>query len=137
MTQFSAYLTFDGNCREAMTFYKDCLGGELVLQTVEESPMAGKMPVHLNQSIMHSTLSNGPVTIMGSDMVREKLINGNTVQLCINCSSLEEIETFFSNFASGGKIIDPLKEMFWGGTFGAITDKFGKHWLFNYDKQQP
>ncbi len=136
MTQFNAYLSFNGNCREAMTFYKNCLGGELILQTVGESPIAGQMPPHLNESIMHSTLTNGPVVIMGSDMVREKLVDGNTVQLCINCGSLEEIESFFSNLSAGGKIIDPLKEMFWGGVFGAIIDKYGKHWLFNYEKNK-
>ncbi|MCW3120228.1 MAG: hypothetical protein JWM28_4310 [Chitinophagaceae bacterium] len=136
MTQFSAYLSFNGNCREAMTFYKECMGGELNLQTVAESPMAGQMPAHLNESILHSTLTSNVAVIMGSDMVREKLVDGNTVQLCINCSSQEEIESLFSNFSSGGKIIDPLKEMFWGGVFGAITDKYGKHWLFNYEKNK-
>ena len=39
MTQLNVYLTFDGNCREAMTFYKECLGGELVLNTVAGSAM--------------------------------------------------------------------------------------------------
>ena len=36
MTQINAYLTFNGNCREAMQFYTDCLGGELYLQTIGE-----------------------------------------------------------------------------------------------------
>lgn len=44
MTQINSYLTFNGNCREAMNFYKDCLGGELILQTIGESPLAYKMP---------------------------------------------------------------------------------------------
>ncbi len=34
MTQIHSYLTFSGNCREAMTFYRECLGGILMLQTV-------------------------------------------------------------------------------------------------------
>ena len=42
MTQINSYLTFNGNCREAMTFYKECLGGELEFQTIGESPMAEK-----------------------------------------------------------------------------------------------
>jgi PhnB protein len=44
MTQLNAYLHFNGNCREAMTFYQACLGGELKMQAVGESPMAGQMP---------------------------------------------------------------------------------------------
>ena len=38
------YLTFNGNCREAMHFYRGISGGELNLQTIGESPMAVKMP---------------------------------------------------------------------------------------------
>ena len=41
MAQLNAYLRFNGKCREAMTFYQACLGGELTIQTVGESPMAG------------------------------------------------------------------------------------------------
>lgn len=39
-----AYLTFNGNCREAMTFYQDCLGGELCFQPLEESLLAPGLP---------------------------------------------------------------------------------------------
>ena len=28
MKQLNAYLRFDGNCREAMSFYQECLGGD-------------------------------------------------------------------------------------------------------------
>ncbi len=44
MSTINSYLRFNGNCSEAMTFYKDCLGGELTMQKVGESPMAGNMP---------------------------------------------------------------------------------------------
>ena len=134
MTQINPYLSFNGNCREAMNFYKECLGGELYLQTVAESPIAGQMPPATLQQIMHSSLTKNGLVIMASDMSREKLVEGNTVQLCINCSSMEEINSFFSKLSVGGKITDPLAEMFWGATYGALTDKFGKHWLLNYDK---
>lgn len=30
LIQISPYLTFNGNCREAMTFYKDCLSADRV-----------------------------------------------------------------------------------------------------------
>ena len=56
MTQINAYLTFSGNCREAMNFYKSCLGGELTLQTIGESPLGDKMPPQMKDSILHSTL---------------------------------------------------------------------------------
>jgi PhnB protein len=60
----------------------------------------------------------------------------NNVALSLNCSSEEEINTFFSNISEGGKIIDPLKVQFWGAIFGMLTDQFGINWMFNYDKKQ-
>ena len=33
MKAFNPYLNFDGNTREAMTFYNACVDGELVIQT--------------------------------------------------------------------------------------------------------
>ena len=71
MKQINSYLTFNGNCREAMNFYKECLGGKLNLQTIGESPMADKMPATMKHSILHSELRKGNVVLMGSDMVSE------------------------------------------------------------------
>ena len=38
MKEIITYLNFDGNTREAMTFYKGCLGGELQLMPFSEVP---------------------------------------------------------------------------------------------------
>ncbi|HZE85927.1 MAG TPA: VOC family protein, partial [Puia sp.] len=124
-TQINAYLNFNGNCREAMSFYKDALGAELMLQTVAESPMAGNMPPELQGKILHSVLTKGSITLFGSDMIGNGLVAGNSVSLTINCSSEEEIDTFFANLSSGGKIKDPLADMFWGAKYGSLKDKFG------------
>ena len=44
MAKLNPYLNFNNQCREAMNFYKECLGGELFFQTVGELPaMAAKM----------------------------------------------------------------------------------------------
>ena len=88
MAQLNPYLNFDRNCREAMNFYKDCLGGELFLQTVGEMPeMAAQMPPDWKDTILHSQLKSGDMVIMGSDMSRDKRLEGNTVHLCIQCNA--------------------------------------------------
>ncbi|MGO4293073.1 VOC family protein [Chitinophaga sp. RAB17] len=136
MALLNPYLSFDNNCREAMTFYKDCFGGELFLQTVAESPvMAAQMPDHMKDLILHSTLTIGAMVIMASDLSRVKRVEGNTVQLCINCQSEKELDTFFSKLAVGGQITEPLADMPWGARYGALTDQYGKHWLFNCPKE--
>ena len=137
MTQINIYLHFNGNCREAMAFYKECLGGDLIVQTVGESPMAEQMPAEMHKSVLHSSLTRDELVLLATDMLGpEGAIQGNTISLCLNCSSAEEIHTSFANLYVGGKMGHPLEETFWGATFGDLTDKFGINWMFNFDKNQ-
>jgi PhnB protein len=132
MTQINAYLNFNGQCREAMTFYQECLGGELTLQRVAESPMAAQLPAVEAANIMHSILIRGGLVLLASDMIGNKLEKGNTITLCLKCSSNEEINTCFDKLAVGGKIKMPLHQSFWGSTYGELTDKYGMNWMFHY-----
>lgn len=135
MTQINSYLTFNGNCRQAMTFYKECLGGELTLQKIGESPMAGQLPPQMKENILHSTLINGHLIIMASDMVGDQgLIKGNAVSLMLNCGSEEETRSCYAKLADGGNATHPLHDTFWGALFGDLTDKFGNQWLLHFDK---
>lgn len=134
MTQINAYLHFNGNCREAMTFYKQCLGGELKMQTVGESPMAGQMPAVAQKQILHALLKNDGITLMGSDMMGpEGVTKGIAISLTLVCSSKNEIENFFPKLSAGGKVTHALKEEFFG-TYGDLTDTYGINWMFNYEK---
>jgi PhnB protein len=135
MAQINAYLNFDGNCREAMTFYKKCLGGELTVQTIEGSPIEFQCPVSMKHQVLHASLLKENLVLMASDMIEpEGFIKGNTIALSLNCNSEREIKTFFSRLSDGGKITHPLEKQFWGATFGVLTDKFGIKWMLNYDQ---
>jgi len=137
MGQINAYLTFNGNCREAMEFYRDCLGGELTMQTIGESPMADKMPEKMKECILHASLAKGPMLIMATDCVPPPgLIKGNSVSMCINCDSEAEIRSGFEKLSAGGTADHPVEDTFWGALFGGLTDKYGNHWLLNYDKNK-
>jgi PhnB protein len=137
VAKIDSYLTFNGNCKEAMTFYKDCLGGELSFQTIGESPLADKMPQKMKDYILHSTLIKGSIVLLGSDMVSEQgLKKGNAVSLSLSCGSEEEIKIFYAKLSRGGKADHPLENSFWGALFGDLTDKYGNHWLLHFDKNQ-
>ena len=135
MAQLIPYLNFNGKCRQAMTFYKACLGGELTLVKISESPMAAQMPSEMGALILHSQLTtkNG-IILRGSDMMGKNLVNGNAIMLCIDCHTDKETTTIFSKLSAGGHIITPLHQTFWGATYGELTDKFGFIWMFNYTK---
>jgi PhnB protein len=136
MTQINTYIGFNGKCKEAMTFYRSCLGGELFIQTVGETPMQHQCPDGMQDHVMHSMLEKDGLILMGTDMVgKQGYQPGNNIALSLNCSSELEIKTFFSKLSEDGEVIEPLTDMFWGATFGALTDKFGISWMFNYDKK--
>ena len=134
MTQIHSYLHFNGNCREAMTFYKECLGGELTLQTVGESPMSEKMPPQIKDLVLHASLTNVGLILLGSDMSPQNLIRGNAIDIMLDFSSEEEIKATFQKLSEDGIIDHSLEETFWGATFGNLTDKFGTPWMFNFTK---
>ena len=125
--QVNPYISFNGNCREAMLFYKTCFGGKLILQTVEDSPMASQWPANAQKSILHASLQKGRITLLGSDIGGAKH-NGNTVSLAVKCSNDTEIKTIFTLLAREGKVTHELHNFF-DGTIGALTDKFGVNWI--------
>jgi len=132
-TQVVAYLYFGGNCREAMEFYHACLGGELKLMEVKDTPAAaGGFPAGSEHLIMHAELHQGELSLMASDMLMGELKPGNQIELMLNCSSEEELRTFFSALSQGGIVNQPVRVEFWGAVFGQFVDRFGIGWMLNY-----
>jgi PhnB protein len=134
MARLNPYLNFNGKCREAMSFYKECLGGELNMMKVSESPMAAQLPSEASGNILHSALMNDKIVLMGSDMIGASLIKGNDVTLCLNCENDDEVNTYFAKLSNGGQVKTPLHQTFWGATYGELTDKFGISWMLNFSK---
>ena len=130
MKAFQPYLNFDGNAREAMTFYQQCLGGDLSVQTFGDvnAPFPGA-----EKLVMHARLEHGTAILMASDpMPGSPITQGNNVWVNIDCDSVEEIETCFAALGAGGKVVMPLDNTFWGARFGMLTDKYGINWMMNY-----
>ena len=141
MKQINTYLMFDGNCREAMTFYNQCLGAELNMMTYGEMPgqeASGQcnIPEEAKGRIMHACVNKGPVMLMASDIMPGMpgvFTHGNNFSVNISCESVQEIEGLFTAFGNGGKITMPLQETFWAARFGMLTDQFGIDWMFNLE----
>ncbi|WP_419210881.1 VOC family protein [Maribacter sp. X9] len=113
MTRIHSYLIFGGNCRAAMSFYHECLGGELTLRTLGESPLSKKMPKQMKECILHATLIKDALVLQGSDMVPQNgLIKGNTISLSLDCSSEEEIKEVYKKLSADGRADHPLKDTF-------------------------
>ena len=135
--QITPYVFVEGNCREAMNYYKDVFGGELNIMTVGDSPMAEKMP-DMKDRILHGAIMvDGNLMLMASDtmMPGQTAEMGEGVCNTIICSSKEEVETLFEKLSEGGKVTMPLEEAFFGW-IGNLTDKFGVKWMLEFDKPE-
>jgi PhnB protein len=127
------YLLFNGNCREAMNFYRDCFGGELKMMTFKEAPPGNECNNKANpNAIMHSALQTNAFTLMASDWPGDGAVFGNNISINIECESLAEIEKLFQALSHGGITKQALSNTFWGARFGMLIDKFGIHWMLNY-----
>ncbi|HET7001232.1 MAG TPA: VOC family protein [Puia sp.] len=135
MATLNPYLTFKGNCKEAMEFYKGIFGGELSLMTAGESPVANQMPAAYHNSILHSSLKTENFEIMATDMVPGEFIEGNTVHMSLACKTEKEMRSLFDKLSEAGKVNHPINQMFFG-LIGDLTDKFGKHWILEFDTPQ-
>lgn len=124
------YLLFNGNTAEAMHFYKSVLGGELTMQTFEESGMPCT-PENRNY-IIHADLKNDTLSFMASDGDSEHPVHmGDNIQMSIVGSEEPLLTAIFKGLSEGGKIVLPLGKQFWGDVYGQFTDKFGVHWSIN------
>src|SRR5215217_1369064 len=134
MAILTPYVTFRGNCREAMLFYKKSFGGELTFQTVGETPSKIRCPPGAEDQIIHAMLITEDMVIMASDMISPAGFTlGTNISMSLTCDSQHQIRRIFSALSEDGKIEDQLSRRPWGALFGVITDKFGITWMLSYD----
>lgn len=66
--QIYAYLTFEGDCEEAMRHYAKVLGGKIVaMRPHEGTPAADYVPPDWRAKILHARLHVGDAVLMASD----------------------------------------------------------------------
>ena len=131
MKAINPYLNFDGQTRDAMTFYAKCLDADLYLQTFKEAGM--DMP-GADDRIVHARLSKGgsSTVVMASDsQPGQPVQSGNYAWLSIDCDDEQEQDRMFSALGEGGSVIMPVDRMFWGARFGMLRDRYGIGWMLN------
>jgi PhnB protein len=125
------YIFFQGNCQEAMDFYKSVFGGELTMQTVSEAPKEMQaMPGAKPTDVMHASLKGGAVDLMASDGSKASP-KAAKVELSLGGTDEAEMRKIFDALAEGGEVKMPLAKQYWGDIFGSLSDKYGVDWLMN------
>jgi PhnB protein len=136
-SKLNPYLSFEGNTREAMEFYKSVFGGELTLSTFGEAGMTdhGVKP----DGIMHAMLvADNGITLMAADTATgmREFITGTNISISLSGDNEAELTDYYNKLVDGGKVDQPLTKAPWGDTFGMCIDKFGTFWMVNIAGQK-
>ena len=133
MALLNPYLTFDGNARDAIEFYKDVFGGELNIMTFGDMGATEHEGVALDTNgVMHGQLETTEgFTLMASD--NPPGVTGVTPNGHISLSGDEGelLHGYFDKLSDGGTVDVPLEKAPWGDEFGQVKDKFGVNWMVN------
>jgi PhnB protein len=132
--QITPYLSFDGNAKQALEFYKEVLGAEIIgIQTFGEADYP--TPPEAANRVMHAKLSKGDISLMFSDTFPGKsVVVGTNVSLTLEPESEEEIQSLYDALRKGGKALMELEDTFWGAKYASVQDQFGVIWELNYQK---
>lgn len=127
------YLTFDGNCEEAMLYYKEVFGGEFSVTMRYADGPKEYIREGIEDKIMHQTLifGNG-YELKASDSFHQPLNKGNNFHISISSDNEDEAVSIFMGLANDGIVTMPFDTVFWGGKFGSCKDKFGVQWMVSF-----
>lgn len=138
----NVYISFNGNCREAVAFYAEVFGtekpkimayGEMPYGDMPPNPEFA-LPEEAKNLVMHTMLNISGSNVMFSDCLPGgPFVAGNNISLVIVTKNIDEVKSLFDKLKEGGKVGMELQETFWTKCYGSLTDKFGIEWQFSYD----
>jgi PhnB protein len=134
MPQPIAYLSFNGNCEDAMRFYERALDGKLEkLIRNADSPWADQTPPEERQRIMHARLIlDGNGVLYAGDCPPAMPYEGiKGVTLALNYDTVEQAQRVFDRLSEGGNVHMPMRPVFWAKSWGMLVDRFGTPWMVN------
>lgn len=133
-----AYLTFNGNCREAVEFYAQAFETKKPqFMTFGETPPNPDYPLpeEAKDRIMHTRLTISGSNVMFSDTFPgNEVVNGNSITLAVVSNDIEDLKSAFNKLSEGGTVGMELQETFWSKCYGQLTDQFGIGWQFSHEE---
>lgn len=124
----SPYITLDGAAQQAIEHYQRSLGA-----TTATVARAGDVPGSQAQGdrpdrIVHAELRLDGAQLFISDAGAAS--GSGAVQVSLDFTEVAEMTERFAALGEGGTVMVPIQKMFWGATFGMVTDRFGVSWMF-------
>ena len=133
--QFSAYISFPGNAKEAFEHYQEMFGGELDIMSYDQfGDLSGFPFAPPPGTIAHAQLHGGLVTLAGGDGMAPEgqelpPLGSEVYSFLIGLDTVDEAHALIEKVTSnGGKLAMPFELAPWGDHYGQVTDRFGVMW---------
>lgn len=126
------YVNFKGNCRAALEFYSQHLGGQLVMMmTHEQGPNPDRVPPAWRQAIVHARMNIGETQLLGADIPDAQPMRSAYLTLMVG--GIDEAERIYAALSDGGEIFMPMAETPFAVRFAQLRDKFGINWMILHE----
>lgn len=132
--QLNPYLTFNGDCEQALKFYEQTLGAKIEFLTrFAGSPAAEYGPPEWGEKVLHATIKIDENVLMVSDAPPGHYQKPQGLSISISLKDRAKGESIFNALAEGGTTMMPFSKTFWASGFGMCVDRFGIPWMVNCD----
>jgi len=129
--KISPYVSFNGNCADAVTFYEKAFNVKAEIMRYKEAPPENgyQTPEGTENLVMHAQFEIDGEIIMLCDMPPESPAKiGNNIAIMAEFDDVDSAKAAFDALKEGGNISMELQETFWSKCFGSLIDKFDINW---------
>lgn len=136
--KLNSYISFNGNAKDAIDFYKSIFGGQVFMDTF--SSFEGSMPYDEadKDKVMHAYLKgdNGVELMVSDTPTGMSFSTGAQISLTLNGDDETKLREYWDKLSDGATVNMPLDKSPWGDIFGMLTDKFGINWMVDIGPMQ-
>lgn len=132
--QLRPYLTFQGECNEAIELYKRAFQTKvdqiMFFGDMPPSPDMPPIPEEMKKQVIQATMTIGNDFIRLSDcMDKLNAPESERISIAVECTAAE-VKHAFAILSEEGRVGIPLQETFFSPCHGVVFDKFGVMWNF-------
>lgn len=126
------HLNFRGQAREALTFYREALGGELAVVTYADAH-AVQDPAEADQVMWGQVVAASGARVMAYDVPGARAYDAGTIPFFVSLrgDDADEVAALWAGLADGATILQDLGPSGWAPLYGMLRDRFGVTWVLD------
>ena len=132
------HLNFRGRAREALTFYREALGGELAVVTYADAH-AVQDPAEADQVMWGQVVARSGARVMAYDVPGATAYDAGTIAFFVSLrgDDADEVAALWAGLADGATILQDLGPSGWAPLYGMLRDRFGVTWVLDVAVAHP